>query len=94
MTWERLVTQAARLGLDQVPEPVATHAIRAVADTVGVMIAGGVRPVLRNTYGGLGLRDRPPGNGVLPGGSRRSRHGCACLSRSASSAHPRDVFPT
>lgn len=73
---------------------MAAHAVRVVVDMVGVMIAGGVGPVLRNTYGGLGLRDRPPGNAVLPGLRSPLKARLRLPIALALGCSPREVFPT
>lgn len=51
--WEDPVRAAVRVRLADVPEPARRHAVRVVADTIGVIVAGGRRPeVARLADGG------------------------------------------
>jgi 2-methylcitrate dehydratase PrpD len=41
---QRLVEQAAKIELAEVPEPTRRHAVAVIADTIGVMLGGGLAP--------------------------------------------------
>lgn len=45
--WEQVVRDAAAIRLDDVPQQAREHAVRVIADTMGVMIGGGRRPEAR-----------------------------------------------
>lgn len=61
-----LVSGAATLRIESVPDYVKAHAARTVADTIGVMLGGGKRPEVKEFIRGDGKLFPP-----LPGGSSR-----------------------